>query len=264
MARELEQEHREDQDSGTAGGQACPGSCNGRWREAMAAYDEALAAYDPLDSAQERPVPPNLLAWPGEPVWCTGCQSRIRQRLSQLDRLAALLAFEADGHGEPAAASEHVRRSSDPASPSPAADDLDELTRMLIAWEDAYWDIRGWGSPPPRGDLASAQSEVIASLGLHLRGILACDFAADFGAEILAWHRGMKRSARAGTEVLRKPLRCPRCHYLTLTWEEGSDRVDCGNDDCCAVMSYAEYEAETERLALALARGETSREEEMA
>lgn len=237
--------------------------CNRAYRQALAAYDDALAAYDALDPGQSRPVPPDLRYWPGEPVWCAGCKARIRLRLAQLDTLAALLAAKADGYGESAAA-ECVSRSEHPASPSPAADDLDELTRMLRDWEDSYRSIRGWGSAPPRGDLASVQTEVIAWLGQHLDGILASpDIAEPFGQEMLQWHQGMKRTAKAGRETRRKPLRCPRCHLITLTWTEGSDRVDCGNPSCAAVLSYSEYEAETERLAVALQRGETDARSEM-
>lgn len=230
----------------------------------MAAYDQALAGYDPLDPDQERPVPPSLLPWPGEPLWCPACKARIRLRLAQLDTLAALLAFEGDGYGE-SAASERVSRTDEAASPSPAADDLDELTRMLRDWEDSYRSIRDWGTAPPRGELASVQTEVIAWLGQHLDGILSSeDIAEPFGTEILQWHRGMKHRAKAGVETLRKPLRCPSCRLLTLTWTEGEDRVDCGNPDCRRVLSFAEYENETERLAAAFEHGETDLESELA
>ena len=243
--------------------QACPGPCNRPYRNAMAAYEQALADYDPLDPEQARPEKPDVRPWPGEPVWCGECRSRIRVRLAQLDTLAALLAFEGDGYGE-SAASERVSRTGETPSPSPAADDLDELTRMLRDWEDSYRGVRGWDAAPPRGDLASVQTEVIAWLGQRLDQVLAePDIAEPFGTEVLQWHRGMKHRAKAGVETLRKPLRCPRCRFLTLTWTEGSDRVDCGNPDCQAVMTYSAYEAETERLAGALQRGETDPESEL-
>jgi hypothetical protein len=242
----------------------CPGPCNHRYREAIAAYEKALADYDPLDPNQERPERPQVYPWTGEPLWCSPCKHKIRLRLAQLDTLAALLEHAADGYGE-SAASERVSRSDEAASPSPAVDDLDELTRMLIDWEDAYRSIRGWDSAPPRGDMASVQTEVTAWLGRHLDGILAAeDIAEPFGTEVLRWHRGMKHQAKAGVETLRKPLRCPRCRLMLLVWTEGSDRVDCRNPDCAAVMSYAEYETEAGRLAAAFERGQTDLASELA
>jgi hypothetical protein len=47
---------------------ACPGPCNSRYREAWKAHDQAVAEYDPLDSAQSRPAEPDLGCWLGEPV----------------------------------------------------------------------------------------------------------------------------------------------------------------------------------------------------
>ena len=243
---------------------ACPGPCNGHYRKAIDAHKKALADYDPLDPRTSRPEPPSEQPWLGEPVWCAPCSALVSLRLAQLDTLAAMLAKEADGY-ESQPRTEKVGGSSEAGSPSPAADDLDELARMLAEWEDIYRGIKGWDSAPPRGDLASTETERVAWLGRHLRGILADpDIGPDFGTEVLQWHRGMKHQAKAGADVKPKPLRCPGCHLMTLVWEEGSDRVDCRNPDCARVFSYADYEKEVEHLALALARGETTREEEMA
>jgi hypothetical protein len=243
--------------------QPCPGrSCNGRYWAATDAYRRDLAAYDPLNPETSRPEPPGpdiIWGW-GDPVWCSDCQALISLHLAQLDTLAALLAAEADGHRDAGEQEKGGKRGagSAPPSPSPAADDLDELARMLAAWEAIYRTLKGWPSPPPRGDLASRETERIAWLSRHLRGILASDIAADFGAEVLQWHRGMARQAKAGVRTLRLPLRCPgrNCGWLTLTWTEGSDRVECGNPDCGLIMSRTEYDAEVERVATAAARGE--------
>jgi len=226
--------------------QACPGPCNSRWREAMDAWRAATAAYDPLDPGTSRPAPPETAPWPGEPVWCAPCTSRIRLRLAQLDTLAGILSAAADGHRQ-APADGRVTTGSP--SPSPAADDINDMYSMLAGWESAWRDHMGWDSGPPKGDLAARETETVNFLSRQLGGILAGPFAADFGREVLQWHQAAAAAAKAGpARTLPKPLRCPACGLLLLIWVEGSDRVDCGNPGCGLIMSYQEYEAEVGRV----------------
>src|SRR5579859_6941018 len=128
----------------------CPGPENRRYREAWDAYRQALADYDPLDSAQSRPDPPEIQPWPGAPVWCSDCAERIGLHLAELDELAGILAATADGlrGGEDA---ERVSGSAAPPSPSQAGDDLEEMWGMLSSWETIWRKLNGWLSPPPRG-----------------------------------------------------------------------------------------------------------------
>ena len=240
--------------------QACPGTCNRRWREARSAYRQALADYDPLDSRQSRPDPPSVQPYPGDP-WCGRCKSRIRETLAELDDLAALLLAAADGH-RAAPGGQRVSGTSVQLSPSEAGDDLAELASMLSGWEEAYRELRDWPSLARRGHLASAVTTGIAWLMARLDEILVAPFAADFGAEVLQWHREFVNKTKAGTRTLRKPLRCPRpqCRLLTLTWTEGDTYVICSNPDCGAHIPLAEYEAETARLGEALERGELEAE----
>lgn len=237
--------------------QPCPGPCNRRWREASEFYQKAVAAYDPLDPDQSRPEPPDFDPWLGDPVWCAEDAAKVSLHLAQLDTLAALLAAEADGHRDgPSDDGGKRGKSSAPPSPSPVADDLDELARMLADWEDAYRTIKGWPAAPPRGDLASRETERIAWLSRHLRGILASDIGPDFGSEVLQWHRGMARKTKAGVRTLRVPLRCPRCRMLALTWTEGSDRVECGNPDCTLIMTREKYDDEVAATAQRISAGD--------
>ena len=240
--------------------QACPGVCNRPWREAREAFTKALAEYDPLDADQSRPLPPSIQAWPGDP-WCGRCKSRIRETLAELDDLAALLMATADGH-RAAPGTERVSGSAEQMSPSQAADDLEELGSMLHGWESAYRDLRDWPSLTRRGHLASAVTTCIAWLSVRLDEILITPFAADFGQEVMLWHREFTNKTKAGQRTLRKPLRCPRpsCRLLTLTWTEGDTYVICNNPDCQARIPLAEYEAETARLGAALERGELEAE----
>ena len=237
-----------------------PRSLQPPWREAREAFIKALAEYDPLDADQSRPLPPSIQAWPGDP-WCGRCKSRIRETLAELDDLAALLMATADGH-RAAPGTERVSGSAEQMSPSQAADDLEELGSMLHGWESAYRDLRDWPSLTRRGHLASAVTTCIAWLSVRLDEILVTPFAADFGQEVMLWHREFTNKTKAGQRTLRKPLRCPRpqCRLLTLTWTEGDTYVICNNPDCQARIPLAEYEAETARLGAALERGELEQE----
>jgi len=165
--------------------------------------------------------------------------ARIRRLLAELDDLAALLEYQIDGHHEQARV---PARTADTPSPSAAADDLDELERMLLAWEDAYRDTHGWPSPPRRGTLATVTTTTVAWLTAHLDGVLASGFAEDFGTEVGQWHREFTSKTRAGTGWHRKPLPCPRCGLKLLTWEDGDDYLACGG--CNRHMSMDEYQGE--------------------
>jgi hypothetical protein len=207
-----------------------------------------MAAYDPLDPGQERPEPPEITPWPGEPVWCRPCQARISQRLHQLDDLASILHRYADGHRD-APDGPMVSGTSDAMSPSAAQDVVDDLARMLGGWEAAYRDLRGWSTARRTPDQAEWITACSAWLAARLTRILASPMGEDFGEEILSWHRELTATAKAGTRKLRKPMRCPSCSLLTLTWTEGEETVYCGNPDCRRVLSLAEYENEVARRA---------------
>ena len=123
---------------------------------------------------------------------------------------------------------------------------------MLTGWEGTYRDLRKWGSPAPRGDLASVTTSCIAWLLHHFEGIMRSPIAEDFGLEILQWHREITGSTKAGVRTVRKPLRCPSCQYLTLMWTEGEQQVTCANPSCNRILSLAEYDAEVDALAKGL------------
>ena len=203
----------------------CPGGCNASWR----AFDEARR-----EASETQP-------WQGDPVWCHRCASSIRRCLPELDYLGALRAATADGHREQP--EEGTRRTGGHApSPSPAADDLDELTRMLREWEAAYCETMNINPPIRHGYLADVRSEIIAFLTERLDTVLASPIAADFGREILQAHRELSSKAKAGTGQHRKPVACPRCGLKLLTWAEGDEHVQCSG--CGRFLSMDEYHAE--------------------
>ncbi len=225
--------------------QPCPGQCNSRWHKARRAYETDLAAYDPLNPNTSRPEPPDetlVREW-GNPVWCTEHTTAIRLALAQLDDLAGIYAAAADGHrGQPV--TQRVGGTSVALSQSEAHDQLDELTTVITGWEQAYRDLMGWPSPPPRGDLARVQTSCITWLGRHLDGILASPLAEDFGREILEWKAEIASRAKAGQRTILLEARCPGhgCGQRMLTWTEGTDRVECQNRDCQTIFAKQQYD----------------------
>lgn len=227
--------------------QPCPGNCNSRWRKALAAYQSALAAYNPLDPATSRPEAPDeslIREW-GAPVWCAGHTSEIRLHLAQLDDLAAIWAQTADGHrSQPA--TQRVGGSTVLMSQSDVHDVLEELTSALTGWELAYRRLIGLDEPGPRGDDATVQATCIAWLSRQLPGILASELAEEIGRGILSWRASIAGRAKAGARTFLLEARCQGrgCGQRMLTWTEGTDRVDCGNPDCQRIISKAKYDEE--------------------
>ena len=216
---------------------ACPGKCNFHYRQARAAFDEALAAYDPLDPAQSRPIPPQIIAVPGNP-WCGGCQATIRRELAEIDDLAAILAAAADGHRS-ASAGERVAGTPGRRSPSPAADLLEELYTVMNGWETAY---RGCDPLPRRGYLASALTTTVAWMVTHFDGMITHPgIAVPFGDEVRQWHRALRSRTKAGAGKIRKPVPCPRCDEMLLIWNEGDTYVRCAGRDCGRMLSLDDY-----------------------
>lgn len=230
----------------------CPGACNEKYRRAQAVFKKALAEYDPLDPATSRPEPPNTSYSPGFP-WCFDCRSAIREQLLELDMLAALRWLGADGYPADAGA-ERVSGSREQSSPSPAADDVDDVAAMLAGWEQAYRELKGWPPGIRHGDLAAKRTECIAWLseGPRLDGILASAMAEDFGFEVMQWHAELKAKAKAGVRNLRKPLRCPNCKLLMLRYTDGDKDVRCFNPECRQILSLPAYEAIVEHMAAQL------------
>lgn len=230
-------------------GGACPGPCNTQYRKARQAFEEAIALYDPLDSSQSRPIPPDIRPWPGDPIWCGRDTSRIRQSLHELDEAAAIMLAAADGH-RPQSGEQRVAGTREDPTASPAGDDLEDLGAMLTGWENAYRDLKDWPSPPRRGFLASQVTSCASWLMLHLDGILSAPgLSEDFGTEVMRWHSDITGKGKAGVRKLRKPMRCPSCQLLMLYWTEGEQHVRCANRECGRILTLAEYETEVSRKA---------------
>jgi len=215
----------------------CPGACNTAWR-----------TIPPGDPGRPEPVP-------GEPVWCPRDQARIRRQFAELDILGALRAFIGDGHREQAASPS--RGNGHPPSPSPAMDDVDELTRWAFSWKDAYLDLHpSWKAAQTyAGNLAEARTETIAWLCERMDGLLEAPFAADFGREVTWWHRSLTTVTKAGTGRHRKLAPCPWCGLRTLYETDGDDYLACCNPGppaCRARLTKDEYTGWAQQAARAV------------
>lgn len=226
----------------------CPGPCNTAWRKTVGGPICPNACDHPsCHTIRHATTDP----WPGEPVWCRRDQARIRAKLAGINTLAALIEHDADGYGE--APGEPGRRSNGHApSPSPKFDLLDEIERMLRAWEAEYCHVKGWGSPPVHGRYASVSHEIYTFLNRHFDGVMESPFAREFGDEVLAAERQLVGRAKAGTGVRWMPGRCPWCGHLTLFQTEGEEHVACHNPGpppCRARLTMDEYQSEAARAA---------------
>lgn len=238
----------------------CPGPCNGRFRKARALYGRATADYGEAMTAwavametagpdldpgpgPPKPEPPDIRPYPGEPAWCARCMSMIHQELAELDDLASMLLAIPDLRGA-ADQSGKVSGTRGHRSPSPFADDADELAAWLRSWESL---ARGTDPAPRRGYLAGEITATSAWLVAHYEQLITNpDFAGDYGTEIRDWHRSLKAKAHAGNATKHMPRPCPRCRLYTLWATDGEDYVVCKNEDCRRLMSREEYRDLTE------------------
>jgi phage FluMu protein Com len=228
----------------------CDGPCNSRWRKADAEYRKALADYDPLDSAQSRPSPPEVYPVYGDP-WCPRCKNQIHEQLAQIDDAAAILAAlppSPNDRGDDKAGK--VSGSKAQPSPSSRMDDLEELGEWLRSWESSFRPVvlavggLHEDPKPHRGWLATEITTITAWLVFHFdKCITHPDFGQDFGREVRRWHREMQEKARAGQvdKHVKKP--CPRCRLYTLWARDGEDYVRCINEDCNRRMTREELAA---------------------
>jgi hypothetical protein len=250
----LRQELEERAPRRPSSGRACQGPCNARHRRAQAALDAYAGSLARWQDSPVGPPPPEPAVeraspWPGDPIYCPRCTSLIRRELAELDDLAALRLAGADGHRR-GPAGERVAGSRGTPSPSPATDDIDELSSTLRGWESVG---RGMDATPPRrGFLAREITTVVAWLVAHFDEMIADgDYAVDYATEIRQWHKRLREAERAGTGRHHLPVPCRRCGEKSLEAEDGSEHIECVNQDfgahggrCGLLLSREEYDAE--------------------
>ena len=249
-------------------GHACPGPCNRRYREAVDAYDAAVAAYEHVMSLAgtlrvgwHPPERPSINPALGDPVWCGRCASLIRSALAELDDLASLLAAASDGHRGSAwhgnrIPSQIAKRSTAP-SPSPIADTLDELYGALVKVEDDWREFRGYPPRSRRDRGGHARRLAIVFLLDELDAILAHPGSIYFGAATLAWQRRLRAISHSDPVGRHSPIRCPRCGEHSV--RRGDDGYyECGG--CGRLLSQEEHDSEYSKQADELAVNDDKKE----
>lgn len=201
-------------------------------------YAVNVEAATALSQVVDRPI------W-GNPFWCGKCASRIRSSLIELEHQYAQLGLVLVPGGTGTDTGK-VSGSREARSPSPIVDAQDDVYRLVLAWEDAYRELRGFTHRIGRGGHAATVAISVGWLNAHLDDLLLSELAVDFGHEILAANRRLGEMLRAGADQIRKRLPCPRCQLYSLVQEVGAEYVACRNPGCGRLMTDDEYEAYVE------------------
>jgi hypothetical protein len=199
----------------------CVFRCNNRWRQAVAAYDKALARWDGNGRQGAGPAYPEIEPWPGEPVLCRRCAAVVRGALRELP-----LAYDALGSAKfltrTASADEERRGRSDvPPSPSPGADHQDEICRVAAAWEDDLRLHLGHQAAPYRETALAASVEYLNANWAAM--LLRPEAAPDFTSEVWRLHRVAVAMVKNKPVRRHLPSPCPSpgCDVKALIQEEG-------------------------------------------
>ncbi len=226
----------------------CPGACNRDYRR-----------------AETTGKPHNITPAAGEPNWCSACTHRIT--LAIRDMVTLYAALDADKAAR-TSAGEKTSGSKAPPSPSPQVDAQDEMTRLLMHWEDSVREARSMtlrrgaragvrdvnGTPvglayrlPERTTLTTTVAFLLGNLPWML-GDAGRDAATQFGRDMLNARRRYEQLTGGGSGQSRRPMPCPRCDHKTLVHHFGTDAVSC--EQCGRILTLEEYDE--------LARGVTT------
>lgn len=227
----------------------CPSGCNWRWREAMDAFEKAVEKWAARGCKGDEPRPPETEPWPGEPVLCRKCASKARGALRELTTAYRALA-SMKYLTRAASADEERRGRSDAApSPSPGADQQDEICRTISMWED---DLRQHLRHSAAQDTGVQHADLAASidyLNYNWRAMSERpECAGDFADEISRLFRVSVAMVKNKTVRRTLPVACPTCEMETLIQEEGiAGRpwyVECSErlGGCSRLFTENEYE----------------------
>jgi hypothetical protein len=210
-----------------ARGEACEGPCNHQWRKSIEAHATAWDKWLTAGMNGHEPQPPETEPWPGEPIYCRKCATRIRAALRELP-----LAYEAlDGAKyltRTAAADDERRGRADHApSPSPGADLQDEIVHAARTWEDSLRRHLGHQAATDEfGDIPTTLTAAVEYLNRNFAEMIERDderAGIDFGSGVSRMHR--TALAMLKNKPVRKhlPTPCPSpgCGMKALIQEEG-------------------------------------------
>ena len=222
--------------------------CNFRWRAAMDAWRQAMAAYDPLDAGhQSRPEPPvSRHHGPVNPSGAASARPGSGSASPSSTPSPASSPPPPTGTGRPPPTAAPPVRPGSP-SPSRAADDLDDMYSMLTGWESAYRDWHGWDSGPPKGDLASGKPKPSTACPATSPGSSPHPWPpTSAGKSSMAPRDRRHRQSRRPHPAQAAPLPRLRAAHPRLDRRGGPGGLRQLRPRL--VMSYAQYEAEVERV----------------
>lgn len=216
---------------------ACPGTCNKRWRskqrEAVAELDRASHATDPVEQTPNpRIVQHGRPYAAAAPVWCGDCTAEILAGIGRLPDLAASCGRRRDGQLAPPPPTERHAPAIAPPSPSPAWDQVDLIVSWTAQWADKLATHLRDTDPAlyrRNGFPGFTLTRTIAFLLNRKAPLMAAPFAKDFGRELLDL---VERSAKVGgVDELVHHLKdaCFACKRKKLERRDGADKVICQN-----------------------------------
>lgn len=223
----------------------CPGNCNNAWRRAEIAL---------IDTGAEHNIP---AAW-GQPVHCDRCTGRARTQLAELPELVAAISLEAL-NGTPAKTTGTIGRATVATWPGQASRLLtDHIVGGVLDLEDDIRELRRLRHRPGRGIEGRDVTGAVRFLSTHLSWALVEHPLAEEvhdrlsgnpAAQIQGWHRAAERFTRRDPRLEHRRVPCPRCELLTLFREDGDDYIGCRNIACELLLTPAEFDEHTEKLA---------------
>jgi ribosomal protein L37AE/L43A len=176
----------------------------------------------------------------GDPVLCGACMSQLRNELSAIDTMAAVLLAEADGFRGSTGADASIRahrHAGTRNSASPAHDLVDELESVLRRYVVAKRPVAARLGQVARS-VTELASWMIANLNLYIYDREVAGVLAD---DVHKWNVRLERRTKSATALLHKPLPCPACKKRGLEQERGSQVVKCR--ECGLIRSIQDYEA---------------------
>ena len=227
----------------------CPSRCTRNWRRAVEAYEAAVEKWIGAGCIGDEPKPVETRPWFGDPVLCLKCAAVTRGSLRDLPRAYDAL-NSAKFLTRSASADEERRGRSDvPPSPSPGADQQDEICRTIAAWED---DLRHHLQHATAADTGEGRADLVASVEYLNRNWQAMvereECAAEFAEDVDRLFR--TSVAMVKNKPVRRTLdtRCPSCDVKALIQEEGTPGrpwyVECSSrlGGCSRLYSETEYD----------------------
>jgi len=179
---------------------------------------------------------------------CQRCATRVRDDLNAIPELTVHAASRTDGRLSPAHQESDTTRHAtnpNPPSPSPAWDTAEETLQWTLRTALACADANHHYGPFQYRVDGVPDARNITALTNYIRAWLdwyATVMPEDIYDETTALRRRLTHATGRDRLTHRLKERCPSCNQLTLTRDDGDDRVECRNQDCGRIWREGEYE----------------------